>query len=113
MLDAFRSCLTPRLVEALICVQDWIKNLNYFISVEESIEALEEFEKGQLVCSIILFNLFKFYELRLCSLMVLSFSFFFQTSLQLALYLQLAVDLQEHQHLPHDYLYALPNAYGV
>ena len=49
VLDAFRSCLTPRLIEALICVQDWIKSPNYFVSVEESIEALEEFEKGQFV----------------------------------------------------------------
>ena len=47
VLDAFRSSLTPKLIEVLICVQDWIKTLNISVSVEESINELEAFEKGQ------------------------------------------------------------------
>ncbi|CAN0860114.1 hypothetical protein LINGRAHAP2_LOCUS7850 [Linum grandiflorum] len=28
MLDSFRSYLTPKIVEALICVEDWIRSSN-------------------------------------------------------------------------------------
>ena len=46
VLDCFRSCLTHSLVQALICTQDWLKNPNKTMSVEENLEEWEEFEKG-------------------------------------------------------------------
>ena len=45
-LDWFRSSLTPTTVEVLICCQDWLRNSNKPIQLEESIEDLENFELG-------------------------------------------------------------------
>ncbi|KAF2288599.1 hypothetical protein GH714_009032 [Hevea brasiliensis] len=46
VLDPFRSSLTPRIVEALICAQDWIRSSNCPINVEEDLEELEKLEDG-------------------------------------------------------------------
>ena len=45
VLDPFRSSLTPRIVEALVCTQDWSRRSSK-VNVEESLEELEELEKG-------------------------------------------------------------------
>ncbi|XP_019164624.1 PREDICTED: zinc finger BED domain-containing protein RICESLEEPER 2-like [Ipomoea nil] len=45
VLDAFRSSLTPRIVEALVCAQDWLRLSNQPISIEENIEDVERIEK--------------------------------------------------------------------
>ncbi|KAL4290103.1 hypothetical protein GQ457_14G015540 [Hibiscus cannabinus] len=46
VLDSFRTSLTPRLVEALICTQDWIRASHNTIMVEENLLALENMEEG-------------------------------------------------------------------
>ncbi|KAG7552021.1 Ribonuclease H-like superfamily [Arabidopsis thaliana x Arabidopsis arenosa] len=45
VIDPFRSSLTPRLVEALICTQDWIRNDYEQSLLEEEIEQLEILEE--------------------------------------------------------------------
>ena len=46
VLDNFRSSLTPKIVESLICTQDWLRKTNQPINIEETIEDLEKLEKG-------------------------------------------------------------------
>ncbi|GJU60689.1 zinc finger BED domain-containing protein RICESLEEPER 2-like protein [Tanacetum coccineum] len=45
VLDSFRTSLTPQIVEALICCQDWIRLSHVPVNVEEKIEDLEKFEE--------------------------------------------------------------------
>ncbi|XP_031108585.1 zinc finger BED domain-containing protein RICESLEEPER 2-like [Ipomoea triloba] len=45
VLDHFRSSLTPKIVEALVCTQDWLRLPNTPLSIEENLEELERFEK--------------------------------------------------------------------
>ncbi|KAI3407920.1 uncharacterized protein J3R85_020645 [Psidium guajava] len=44
VLDVFRSSLTPSMVEALICAQDWLRSTPLSLSIEEDLEELENFE---------------------------------------------------------------------
>ncbi|XP_070054560.1 zinc finger BED domain-containing protein RICESLEEPER 2-like [Nicotiana tomentosiformis] len=46
ILDSFRSSLTPNCVQALVCVQDWLREDKNHISGEEDLEYLEELELG-------------------------------------------------------------------
>ena len=46
VLDVFRSSLTPKIVEALVCTSDWLRMANKPISVEENLDELEKFERG-------------------------------------------------------------------
>ena len=47
VLDQFRSYLNPKLVKALICTQDWLRQSNKPISVKESIDDVDNLKKGQ------------------------------------------------------------------
>ncbi|XP_057954073.1 zinc finger BED domain-containing protein RICESLEEPER 1-like [Malania oleifera] len=44
-LDSFRTSLTPKIVEALICSQDWLRNSPLPVNYEESLEELDKLEK--------------------------------------------------------------------
>ena len=46
VLDSFRSSLTPKLVQSLIFLQDWLRKSTKPMSVEEVVDELEKFEKG-------------------------------------------------------------------
>ncbi|KAK1362600.1 HAT, C-terminal dimerization domain containing protein [Heracleum sosnowskyi] len=46
VLDSFRTSLTPRMVEALICAQDWLRNSYNPLFIKESLLEMEKFEEG-------------------------------------------------------------------
>ncbi|EPS65408.1 hypothetical protein M569_09369 [Genlisea aurea] len=46
VLDPFRSSLTPKMVEALVCTQDWLRKNHESICIEECITELEKIESG-------------------------------------------------------------------
>ncbi|CAN0903043.1 Zinc finger BED domain-containing protein RICESLEEPER 2 [Linum grandiflorum] len=46
ILDYFRSSLTPQIVEALICAEDWLRTSYVSVHDEESLEDQLEFERG-------------------------------------------------------------------
>ena len=51
VLDYFRSSLTPKLFESLICSQDWLRKSTKLVSIEEALEEVKKFEKGT-ICSL-------------------------------------------------------------
>uniref|UniRef100_A0A7N0ZQW8 BED-type domain-containing protein n=1 Tax=Kalanchoe fedtschenkoi TaxID=63787 RepID=A0A7N0ZQW8_KALFE len=49
ILDAFRSSLTPRIVESLLCAQDWLRGSqshSHAIRVEEDLAEIEKLDEG-------------------------------------------------------------------
>ncbi|KAM3328475.1 hypothetical protein P3S68_033167 [Capsicum galapagoense] len=50
VIDPFRSSLTPKLVQSLICLQDWLRSESTPINIEEDIEYLEQLEV-EMACS--------------------------------------------------------------
>lgn len=56
VLDSFRSLLTPKVVEALICGQGWIRAAP-LPSVEENVDDVEKLEAGKFSLYIMFYNL--------------------------------------------------------
>ena len=46
VLDSFRSSLTLRMVETLVCAQDWLRSSSQPINVEENLDEIEAAESG-------------------------------------------------------------------
>lgn len=44
IIDSFRSSLTPKLVQALVCLQDWYRSEPLPINVEENLDDLMQLE---------------------------------------------------------------------
>lgn len=44
ILDSFRSSSTPKLVQTLLCCQDWLRSNSLSIEIEEDLSYLEQFE---------------------------------------------------------------------
>ncbi|CAN1248573.1 Zinc finger BED domain-containing protein RICESLEEPER 2 [Linum perenne] len=61
VLNDFRSSLTPKMVVALICAEDWLRNSYAKLPVEESLEDRQDLEQGNcsfpasLVCCFFLY----------------------------------------------------------
>ena len=53
VLDQFRSSLTPKIVEALICTSDWLRMAKTPINIEEAIDELKIFEKDNIISKLI------------------------------------------------------------
>ncbi|KAL2931451.1 Zinc finger BED domain-containing protein RICESLEEPER 2 [Bienertia sinuspersici] len=46
VLDDFRTSLTPKKVEALVCTNDWLRTYHTPLVIEENLLLLEEKEEG-------------------------------------------------------------------
>ncbi|XP_075085012.1 zinc finger BED domain-containing protein DAYSLEEPER-like [Nicotiana tabacum] len=51
ILDSFRSSLTPKLVQSLICLQDWLRGEHISTKVEEDLEYLEQLKLDLANCA--------------------------------------------------------------
>ena len=49
VLDPYRSSLSPKVVEGLLCAQDWLRSYTRPKTIEEDFEDLEKFEEGILI----------------------------------------------------------------
>lgn len=68
VIDAFRSSLSPHLVEALICCQDWLRSRTSqpHVSVEEDIVEMEKLEESMCLFGILIISKLYFYILLTC-----------------------------------------------
>uniref|UniRef100_A0A803MDM3 HAT C-terminal dimerisation domain-containing protein n=1 Tax=Chenopodium quinoa TaxID=63459 RepID=A0A803MDM3_CHEQI len=46
VLDQFRSSLGPKIVEVLICAQDWLRASDISVDIEQLLEDVEKYEEG-------------------------------------------------------------------
>ncbi|KAL8488235.1 hypothetical protein ACS0TY_024499 [Phlomoides rotata] len=61
VLDAFRSSLTTKVVQSLICCQDWLRKSSTPVNVEEKLDELEDLEKDNFFTYILFFFTYIFY----------------------------------------------------
>ena len=60
VLDPFKSSLSPKLTQALLCAQDWLHPSLVPINVEEDLQEIEQIEKGDMLCILLPFNVLSF-----------------------------------------------------
>ncbi|KAK9671623.1 hypothetical protein RND81_12G043100 [Saponaria officinalis] len=60
ILDQFRSSLSPKMVEGLVCTQDWLRSTSGPLLAEDYVEELEKIDKGNHHLHLILFTIFFF-----------------------------------------------------
>ena len=58
VLDPFRSSLTPKMVETLICTQDWVRASRVPFIIEESLDEISKLDMGKIVPLLLIFWLF-------------------------------------------------------
>ncbi|WVY90741.1 hypothetical protein V8G54_036257 [Vigna mungo] len=49
VVSPYRSCLTPKIVEVLVCTQDWLKGTPFSILFDEDPKELDKFEQGEII----------------------------------------------------------------
>jgi len=49
VVNSYRSCLTPKIVEVLVCTQDWLRETPFSILFNEDPKELDEFEQGEFI----------------------------------------------------------------
>ena len=49
VVNPYRSCLTPKIVEVLVCTQDWLRGTPFSILFNEDPKELDEFEQGEFI----------------------------------------------------------------
>jgi len=49
VVSPYRSCLTPKIVEVLVCTQDWLRGTPFSILFYEDPKELDEFEQGEFI----------------------------------------------------------------
>lgn len=48
VLDPYHNSLTPKMVEALICTQDWLNGAPSLVFTNEVFEEIKKFEEGKI-----------------------------------------------------------------
>ena len=57
ILNPYQTSLTPRMVQVLVCMQDWLKGIYFSMFIDEDFKELEKFEQGKLISMIYIFLL--------------------------------------------------------
>lgn len=70
VLDAFRSSLSPKIMESLICAQDWLRAPTQVLCVEEHMDPVDDLEQGIYLC-LLFIDYFIFNQISLAIILIL------------------------------------------